>query len=319
VSSPPLDTPRSIASAATPHLGSTAARPHTNAVNVVIVAYRSRERLARCLASIAREAQHVPLTATVVENASNDGTAELVRRDFPWVDLVVLEENAGFARAMNLGAGRGADPYLLALNPDTELAQGTLEPLLEILEEQHEVAVVGPQLVREDGSFDHASKRAFPTIGGALGHFSRAARVIRTEALTQYYAPGVVRGPVDSVNGAFMLMRRSAFVDVGGFDEGYWLYMEDLDLSYRLAAAGWKSWYEPSVTVLHAKGGSGGPVRSARLELAFHRGMLRFYGSHYAPQRARVTNAVVAAGIGARLAWQLTSLPVRRILSKRRP
>jgi GT2 family glycosyltransferase len=113
-----------------------------------------------------------------------------------------------------------------------------------------------------------------------------------------------------------MLMRRSAFLEAGGFDEAYWLYMEDLDLSYRLAATGWKTWYEPSVTALHAKGGSAGPVRSAGLELAFHRGMLRFYRSHYAPQRAALTNVLVTAGIAVRLAVQVTSVPFRRLLAR---
>jgi hypothetical protein len=291
--------------------------PGATVVDVVIVAYRSRGHVDRCLASLGREAARVPLRATVVDNASHDGTAELVRSQFPWVDLLVSEKNLGFARAVNLGARRGTAPHLLALNPDTEFPQGTLERLLAIFEREPGVAVVGPRLVRDDGSFDHASRRGFPTIAAALGHFSGAARVIPSEALRRYYAYQVVHGYVDSVNGAFMLMRRSAFVEAGGFDEGYWLYMEDLDLSYRLAEAGWKSWYEPSVTVLHTKGASAGPVRSARLELAFHRGMLRFYRSHYAPDRARATNALVAVGIGARLALQLISLPLRRMVAKR--
>ncbi|HJQ75334.1 MAG TPA: glycosyltransferase family 2 protein, partial [Gaiellaceae bacterium] len=269
--------------------------PGATVVDVVIVAYRSRDHLPRCLDSLAREAERVPLTVTVVDNASHDGTTELVARDFPWVELVALEENTGFARATNLGASRGTAPHLLALNPDTELPPGTLERLLAIFPEHPEVAVAGPRLEREDGSFDHAARRAFPTIAGALGHFSGAARLVRTDRLLQYRAPRVDRGVVDSVNGAFMLMRRAAFEEVGGFDEGYWLYMEDLDLSYRLAEAGRLSWYEPSVTVLHAKGASAGPVRSARLEVAFHRGMRRFYRSHYGPQRARVTNAAVEA------------------------
>lgn len=318
MSSSPAESAQLIESTTTAYPRPVPAVATATVVDVVIVSYRSRDHLARCLTSLTREVDRVPLTVSVVENASNDGTVELVTRSFPWVDLVVLDENVGFARAMNLGAGRGSAAYVLALNPDTELPEGTLEQLLAIFADEPEVAVVGPRLVREDGSFDHASRRAFPTIAGSVGHFSGAAKLLRTEALAQYYAPGVVRGYVDSVNGAFMLMRRAAFRDAGGFDESYWVYMEDLDLSYRLASTGWKTWYEPSVTVLHAKGGSTGPVRSARLELAFHRGMLRFYRDHYAPRRARLTNAVVAAGIGARLAIQVASLPLRRLLARLR-
>jgi GT2 family glycosyltransferase len=317
VSSPLVESAQPLGSAAQTRLRPAPSLTTPTLVDVVIVGYRSRDHLSRCLASLTHEAGRVPLTVSVIENASRDGSTELVAEAYPWVDLVELEQNIGFATAVNLGAKRGTAPYLLALNPDTELQPGTLERLVAILEDEPEVAIVGPRLVREDGSFDHASRRAFPTIAGSLGHFSRAARFLRTGALTQYYAPGVVRGYVDSVNGAFMLMRRSAFVDAGGFDENYWLYMEDLDLSYRLASSGWKTWYEPSVTVLHTKGGSAGPVRSARLELAFHRGMLRFYRSHYAPRRARLTNALVTAGIGVRLAAQLATLPLRRAIVSR--
>src|SRR4029077_10494994 len=107
------------------------------------------------------------------------------------------------------------------------------------------VGLCGCRLEREDGSFDHAARRSFPTVLGALGHFTGAGRSDRAPgALAQYRAPEVVSGEVDAVNGAFMLMRRAALDEVGLFDEGYWMYMEDLDLCYRLHEAGWVTWYE---------------------------------------------------------------------------
>ena len=102
---------------------------------------------------------------------------------------------------------------------------------------------------------------------------------------------------MDAVNGAFMLMRRSMFEAAGGFDEDYWMYMEDLDLSYRLAQEGWRSWYEPAATVMHLKGGTVSGERSARLNWHFHRGMGRFYRQHYAAQRSAAFNALVYVGI----------------------
>lgn len=287
-------------------------------VHVAIVAYRSRQDLLRCLASLERERERVPLTVTVVDNDSRDGTPEAVSGAFPWVDMVALGENAGFARATNLAATRGDSEFLLALNPDTELPPGAIEPLLQVLHERADIAVVGPRLVREDGSFDHASRRSFPTIVGSLGHFTGVGRRRSSGALAQYRAPEVARGVVDAVNGAFMLMRRSAFEACGGFDERYWMYMEDLDLSYRLMQAGWKSWYEPSVTVLHVKGASAGQVRSFRRERAFHDGMLRFYRSHYAPARSGLTNAAVSAGIRLRLLWRVATVPIRLALARGR-
>ena len=123
--------------------------------------------------------------------------------------------------------------------------------------------------------------------------------------LADYRAPEVESGPVDAINGAFMLFRRSALDQVGLFDEGYWMYMEDLDLCYRFAQAGWVTWYEPSATVIHIKAGSSGPVRSPKLNYAFHYGMFRFYRKHYATTRSMLVSAIVYAGIAAKLVFSV--------------
>jgi GT2 family glycosyltransferase len=121
----------------------------------------------------------------------------------------------------------------------------------------------------------------------------------------------VERGPVDAVNGAFMLSRRSALEQVGLFDERYWMYMEDLDLCYRLKQAGWVTWYEPSVSALHIKGGSA-RRRSSRLVLAFHAGMWRFYRCHIAQQRSTLVTAAVALGLCTKLVLALGRLAFLR-------
>jgi GT2 family glycosyltransferase len=113
-------------------------------------------------------------------------------------------------------------------------------------------------------------------------------------------------------------MRRSAFEDAGGFDEGYWMYMEDLDLSYRLRQRSWLSWYEPSATVMHVKGGTVGGPRPLRLNWHFHRGMGRFYRRHYASQRSRAMNALVYLGIAVKLAASAAQSLLRRSLARRR-
>jgi GT2 family glycosyltransferase len=123
---------------------------------------------------------------------------------------------------------------------------------------------------------------------------------------------------VDAVNGAFMLMRRSPLEQAGGFDEGYWMYMEDLDLCYRLAAAGWTTWYEPGASVVHVKAGTSGAHRSPRLNWAFHRGMYRFYRRHYAPVRSPGLNLLVYVGIGVKLALSLIGSTARRGLGRLR-
>ena len=284
-----------------------------NALDIVIVSYRSRDLLRRCLESLRAHPPRAEMNVVVVDNASADGTAEMVAAEYPEVELIASDRNLGFAAATNLGARAGSAPYLLALNPDTAVTEDALDAVLAVLRDHPDVAVVGPRLVREDGTLDHAAKRSFPTPLSALGHFSGLGRGSGSSGrLAAYRAPGIESGPVDAVNGAFMLMRRDVFERLGGFDQDYWMYMEDLDLSYRVAQEGWLSWYEPAATVLHAKGGTTGGVRSPRLNWHFHRGMFRFYREHYAPHRASALNALVYLGIAVKLASAVAQSLLRR-------
>jgi N-acetylglucosaminyl-diphospho-decaprenol L-rhamnosyltransferase len=289
-------------------------------LDVVIVSYRSRALLGACLESLRRHAPSRPLHVVVVDNASPDGTVELVRSTFPEVDLVASDRNLGFSRATNLGIRRGSAPYVLALNPDTRVTSGSLDRLLELMDGRPSIGICGCRLELDDGSLDHAAKRSFPTPLSALGHFTGLGRRPGARGrLADYRAPTVESGPVDAVNGAFMLMRRKALDEVGLFDEGYWMYMEDIDLCYRFARAGWTTWYEPSVTVHHVKHGSSGRWRTPRLNYAFHYGMLRFYRKHYARDRNPLVNATIYAGIGTKLAVSVVRSAAKRRFSSRRP
>jgi GT2 family glycosyltransferase len=287
------------------------------ALDIVIVSFRSRDLLGRCLRSLELNPGSAPTTVQVVDNASGDGTAELVTREFPEVRLRASDRNVGFAAASNLGIGAGTAPYVLLLNPDTVVEQGCLDRLLAVMDARPEVGISGPRLVREDGELDHAAKRTFPTPASALGYFSGMARWSRSDgALARYTAPGVASGPVDAVNGAFMLIRRAVLEQIGGLDEGYWMYMEDLDLCYRASRGGWTVWYEPSATATHVKGGSSGRIRGPRLVYAFHYGMYRFYRKHYASERNPALNLLVYAGIWTRMAATVIVNAVRRAVAR---
>jgi hypothetical protein len=228
------------------------------------------------------------------------------------VDVITNDRNLGFSAANNIAIGRGTAPYVLALNPDTVAPADGVQRLVQLMDDRPEIGICGCRLVRDDGTFDHAARRSFPTIAGALGHFAVVGRSPRApRRLAQYRAPEVEAGPVDAVNGAFMLVRRSALDAVGFFDEGFWMYMEDLDLCYRFYEAGWTTWYEPSVTALHAKAASSGPIRSPRLNGAFHYGMYRFYRKHYAAGSNGVVNVAVYAAIGAKLAASIVGNAIR--------
>jgi GT2 family glycosyltransferase len=271
-------------------------------LDIVIVSYRSRELLRDCLASLRDYAPGHGVT--VVDNDSRDGTVEMVEGEFPGVRLIANGENLGFGKATNEGIRGGDSTYVLALNPDTRVTEGALDRLLELMDERPEIGICGCRLELEDGTLDHAAKRSFPTVLGAIGHFAGAR--------TQCRAPGVDSGPVDAVNGAFMLMRRSVLDEIGLFDEGYWMFMEDLDLCYRCREAGHVVWYEPSVAVVHVKHGSHGDVRSPKLDYAFHYGMYRFYRKHYARRRNALVNTAVYGGIWGKLGISLAGGAVRR-------
>jgi N-acetylglucosaminyl-diphospho-decaprenol L-rhamnosyltransferase len=274
------------------------------AIEVIIVSYRCEELLRECLLAVRDHPPARPIAVHVVDNASGDGTAEMVAREFPDVSLTANSQNLGFSAANNIAIRAGSAPYVLALNPDTRVTDGGLERLCSLLDGRPEIGICGPRLELEDGSFDHAAKRSFPTPLSALGHFTGVGRRRGGGRLAEYRATELapdVAGPVDAVNGAFMLIRRSALDQVGLFDEGYWMYMEDLDLCYRFKQRGWVVWYEPSATVVHVKAGTSGRHRTWRLNYAFHYGMYRFYRAHYAADAPLTERAAVYAGIVGKL------------------
>jgi N-acetylglucosaminyl-diphospho-decaprenol L-rhamnosyltransferase len=296
--------------------------PEQPPLQVVIVSYRCETLLRSCLRSLRDHSPEREMSVHVVDNASGDGTAPMVEREFGDVRLTRCARNLGFGAANNLAIRAGEEPYVLALNPDTEITAGALDRLCGLLDERPELGIVGPRLALLDGSFDHAAKRSFPTPLGALGHFARIGRRSSAGRLAQYRATELGEhqpGAVDAVNGAFMLIRRAALEQVGLFDEGYWMYMEDLDLCYRFAEAGWITWYEPSVTVIHAKAGTSGKHRATRLNYAFHYGMLRFYRAHYAPRHSPLYNLTIYIGIAVKFCLSAAASALARLRASRAP
>jgi N-acetylglucosaminyl-diphospho-decaprenol L-rhamnosyltransferase len=282
-------------------------------LEVVVVSHGAETLLQRCLRSLAEyPPSQGEMRVIVVDSGSPDGTPDMVEREFPAVRLL-RRGNIGFSAANNLALRESEAEAVLLLNPDTEVYEGTLDAAMARLRSDVRIGMVGVKLVTESGELDHACKRSFPTPLAALAHFTGIGRN-RDGALGQYRATHLgddQPGEVDAVNGAFMLCRTEAVREVGLLDEGYWLYMEDLDWCHRFWDAGWKVFYEPAGTALHVKGASSGGRRTPRQEIAFHRGMARFYRRFDAPEHNPLVNAVVYAGIGAKLATSLAITAVR--------
>jgi GT2 family glycosyltransferase len=249
---------------------------------VIVSSTGARDLLRACLQSL-RDCPYGggEMLVHVVDNASADGASEMVRAEFPEVNLHALDWNAGFCHGNNVALQEVHSQYVLVLNPDTEVYPGSLDHMVELMSADPEIGMASCRLEQRDGTLDHAAKRSFPTPLDALYHFVGLGERFGGR-FAQYRAPDVGErelGEVDAVNGAYMLVRKTAIDQVGLFDEGYWLYMEDLDWCYRFKQAGWKVVYDGRVSTLHVKGGTTKKKRHRGLKhnLAFHRSMGRFY------------------------------------------
>ena len=270
-------------------------RPDPPRVSIVIVNYEAGPYLARCLASLPAGSAAFVWDAVVVDNASTDGSERAADGRAGNIRLIRAERNLGFAVAANLGVRATAAPYVLLLNPDARLTPGCLGPLVDDLERHPDCAVVAPLVVNEDGT-PQGNARGDPTMmTGLFGRTSLMRRLVpRFPAVTRNVVPADASGDgsleVDWVSGACCLVRRQAFEDVDGFDEGYFLYWEDADLCRRIRRKGGRIRFrpDPAAPVVHAVGRSSAGV-SAQALSAFHDSAYRYYATHVA--RGRINPA----------------------------
>jgi GT2 family glycosyltransferase len=252
---------------------------------------------------------------TVVDNASDDGTADLVGENFPLVRVLRLERNLGFGAANNLAARSLPGQALLLLNPDAVLVADAAAVMLRALADNPRRGAISPRIDRPDGTLDAACRRSFPTPLTALWRLGGLSR-LRPEsshfgAYNLTHLPVDQATEVDSGSGACLLIRREVWDQLGGFDQRFFMYGEDLDLCWRMRELGFTVWYEPSARVVHRKGQSSRQVALPML-VAFHRSMWRFYRLHYLRGRNALWSPLVALGILVRLGWFLLVNSVRR-------
>jgi hypothetical protein len=249
---------------------------------VCIVSWRSRDLLHTCLSSVVGRPEAGEIV--VVDNASADGTVEMVRQEFPSVTLIANDANLGFAAGNNQAIRATHEPFVLLLNPDTEVQAGALGALLEEFGEDERVGAVAAQLVLPDGSIQ-PSCRSFPEPSALFSDALGLARLFpRSTTFGRYrmtYWDHDSRREVDQPMASALALRRSALGEVGLFDESFPLYFNDVDLCYRLRQAGWKIVFEPKTNVIHYYGlSSTWQVRPAGI-VESHRSLIRFYRKHY--------------------------------------
>ena len=253
-------------------------------LSVIIVNYKVKHYLEQCLRSVAEASRGIAVEVIVVDNASGDGSVEYLRERFPDVTIIASEENLGFARANNLAIRNSHGQYVLLLNPDTIVAKETFSDFISFMDSTPDAGGCGAYMLHTDGSFAPESRRGLPTPFVAFCKMSGLASLFpKSRTLGRYYMRYLNENEVNRIeimSGAFMFLRRDALDKAGLLDEDFFMYGEDIDLSYRILKAGYNNYFLPS-RILHYKGES--TVKSSyRYVHTFYRAMELFFNKHYA-------------------------------------
>ncbi len=288
-------------------------------ISVIIVSWNVRDLLRDCLDSIraGADAGHIVLTGSgteeeaeaapaveviVVDNLSSDGTPDLLRRDYPWVRLIEPGENTGFTGGNNIGMQHSTGDLLFLLNPDTVVLGDALPRMAAYLAENPQVGALGPQLLNADGSVQ-SSRRRFPTLKTAVFESTWLESIAPAGVLDHYYVRDVADDQtvvVDWVQGAALMVRRDVLAQVGGFDEDFFMYSEELDWQRRIKEAGWQVVYFPEAKIIHYGGKSSEQVVAQR-HIYFQTSKVRYFRKHH----GRLAGALVRLVLLANYAVQL--------------
>ena len=265
------------------------AAPHPQqypTLSVIIVSYNCLGLLQKCLASIRAGARSMTHEVIVVDNASDDGTCEWIRRSAPETRLFTNSANLGFAKGCNLGIRESRGDYVLLLNPDTQVAGGTFLSTWEYMQGSPRLAACGCKILRPDGSIDLSCKRNFPSPWDALCRMVGLSKLLPQSTVFASYDAQQLdedrQQEVPLIDGCYMMIRREAIDDIGLFDERFFMYAEEMDWCRRAHMRGWSIGYDPSGTIVHVKGEI--TRRSPfRMLYHFHRSMALYCRKHYRP------------------------------------
>ncbi|BCW99199.1 MAG: glycosyl transferase [Armatimonadota bacterium] len=286
-------------------------------ISVSVVNWNTRSDLLECLSSIIpRECRHLPsgcvfqsggvfCDVTVVDNNSQDFSADAVQNIFPVVRLLRMDRNLGFAAGHNRAFAAARGRYRFVLNPDATVSAGCLKALLDFAEAHPRAAVIGPRVLNPDGSIQH-SARAFPTLMAALYRHSLLGKLFPDNPHTRRYLQSDWdhrdSRQVDWVSGSAMLIREEAVRELGGFDERYYMYVEDVDLCWRARQAGWEVWFCADAEVTHKKARAS-DLMPNRMIYHHHRSMYIFYRTHYRPRAGVLERVITPPGLVLRAAY----------------
>ena len=292
-------------------------------LSIIIVSWNVRELLDKCLASLRlanRSIRHddgdeFSIEIIVVDSASEDGSAELVREKHPTITLLTQSENIGFTRGNNIGLSYARGTYILLLNPDTEVCLDALAKMISFMIENPTVGILGPHTLNSDGSHQ-STRRRFPTLmtgifestwlsAWAPAGVERHYRMLDTDDNDILHA--------DWVQGSALMLRREVYDTVGGLDEGYTMYSEELDYCRRAKSAGWQVVYHGSARITHHGGKSSEQVADIK-QIHFHTSKLRYFRKHHSYEHYLILRAILLL----QFSWQLCLESIKGALGHKR-
>jgi len=286
-------------------------------LSVVIVNYNVKFFLEQCLHSVQKAAGKIQAEIIVIDNHSVDGSCRMVREKFPGVILIENKSNTGFSHACNQGIRHSSGEYVLLLNPDTVVGEYTLEKCIGYLDQHPDAGALGVRMVDGKGRFLPESKRALPTPTVAFFKLSGLTRLFpRSNTLGKYYLGHLNEfetTDIEVLTGAFMMIRKTVLDKVGLLDEDYFMYGEDIDLSYRILQAGYRVVYFPETSIIHYKGESTKKT-SIQYVILFYRAMLIFAEKHLTSTHARLFSFLIKGAIYCRAGLSILRRFFKRIL-----
>ncbi len=269
-------------------------------LSIIIVNYNVKYFLEHCLNSVQKATRRLEAEIIVVDNASSDGSMEYLLDKFPEIEFIDNPKNIGFARANNQALGRACGKYILFLNPDTILPEDCLDVCINLMESKAEIGACGIKMIDGSGQFLPESKRGFPSVQTSFYKLSGLSRLFpHSERFAKYHLGNLnpeQNSEIDVLSGAFFIARRHVLKKTGGFDERFFMYGEDIDLSYRIQLEGYKIFYLAETCIVHFKGESTrkGTMNYVKL---FYKAMSLFVKKHYSGKSQRLINVFIEPAI----------------------
>lgn len=285
-------------------------------LSVCIVTYRARDFLRDCLHSLYENTDGLRLEVIVADNGSNDGTVEMLRREFPEVSLIENESNLGFTRPSNQCLRLSRGQYALLLNPDTLILPQALNRLVAFMESHPEVGICGPKVLNKDFTLQKSCRRGESRPWAVISYFTGLAALFpHSRFFSEYqmtYMDENTAHPVAGVAGSCMLIRREVIEQIGYLDERYFAYQEDADYCFRARQAGWQIYYVPEAQVIHYGGQGGSRVEPYRSIIEWHRSYWLYYRKNLAKDYFFLFNWVYYCAMFVKLLLSLGINALRR-------